>query len=333
MSWYRATLWDLRPDITFPWSKLLCNWQSVCLGIEHPCGTCDQILLFHGRSYFTTAGQSVSMSWYRAPLWDLRPDITFPRSKLLCNWQSVCLGIEYPCGTCDQILLFHGRSYFATDSQYVLASSTLVGLATRYYFSMVEVTLRPPVSQSVCLGIEHPCGTWDQILLPVAMLLWGVLLYKNAIPTSQETHYASTTEPNLLMLFRGGGKRCLLWGEFTLRLKVSQSWYRAPLWDLRPDITCPRSKLLYDCWSVSQYVLVSRTLWDLRPDITCPRSKLLYDWRSVSQYVLVSSTLVGLATRYYLSKVEVTLRLAVSQSVSQSVCLGFEPTLGLASRY
>jgi hypothetical protein len=30
-----------------------------------------------------------------------------------------------------------------------------------------------------------------------------------------------------------------------------------------------------------------------------PKSKLLYDWQSVSQYVLVSSTLVGLATRYY----------------------------------
>jgi hypothetical protein len=26
------------------------------------------------------------------------------------------------------------RSYFTTDSQYVLVSSTLVGLATRYYF-------------------------------------------------------------------------------------------------------------------------------------------------------------------------------------------------------
>jgi hypothetical protein len=35
------------------------------------------------------------------------------------------------------------------------------------------------------------------------MLLWGALLYKNAIRTSQETHYASATEPNFLMLFRG----------------------------------------------------------------------------------------------------------------------------------
>jgi hypothetical protein len=35
----------------------------------------------------------------------------------------------------------------------------------------VEVTLRLTVSYSVCLGIEHPCGTCDQILLPVGMLL------------------------------------------------------------------------------------------------------------------------------------------------------------------
>jgi hypothetical protein len=35
----------------------------------------------------------------------------------------------------------------------------------------VEVTLRLMVSQSVCLCIEHPCETWDQILLPVGMLL------------------------------------------------------------------------------------------------------------------------------------------------------------------
>jgi hypothetical protein len=34
-----------------------------------------------------------------------------------------------------------------------------------------ELRLRLTVSQSVCLGIEHPCGTCDQILLPVGMLL------------------------------------------------------------------------------------------------------------------------------------------------------------------
>jgi hypothetical protein len=29
------------------------------------------------RSYFTIDGQSVTMSWYRAPLWELRPDISW----------------------------------------------------------------------------------------------------------------------------------------------------------------------------------------------------------------------------------------------------------------
>jgi hypothetical protein len=55
-----------------------------------------------------------------------------------------------------------------TVGQHVLVSSTLVRLATRCYFlSKVEVTLR----LTVCLGIEYPCGTCDQILLPVGMLL------------------------------------------------------------------------------------------------------------------------------------------------------------------
>jgi hypothetical protein len=39
------------------------------------------------------------------------------------------------------------------------------------YMVEVEVTLRLTASQSVCLGIEHPCGACDQTLLPVAMLL------------------------------------------------------------------------------------------------------------------------------------------------------------------
>jgi hypothetical protein len=88
-------------------------------------------------------------------------------------------------------------------SQYALISSTLVGLATRYYFQSECCCLKfavlflwgalsdertglqfeavycrrskllydwRSVSQSVCLGVEHPCGTCDQILLPVGML-------------------------------------------------------------------------------------------------------------------------------------------------------------------
>jgi hypothetical protein len=46
------------------------------------------------------------------------------------------------------------------------------------YVRWCEITLRLTVSQSVCLGIEYPCGTCDQILLPVGMLLseiWGLV--------------------------------------------------------------------------------------------------------------------------------------------------------------
>jgi cytidine deaminase len=72
-----------------------------------------------------------------------------------------------------------------------------VGLATRYYFLSECYCLKCAVlyilgalsdertglqhfevgsyfttdSQSVCVGIEHPCGTCYQILLPVGMLL------------------------------------------------------------------------------------------------------------------------------------------------------------------
>jgi hypothetical protein len=44
------------------------------------------------RSYFTTDGQSVSMSWYRAPLWDLQPDITSCRNVAVWNLRSCFCG-------------------------------------------------------------------------------------------------------------------------------------------------------------------------------------------------------------------------------------------------
>jgi hypothetical protein len=40
-----------------------------------------------------------------------------------------------------------------------------------FYQSRFEVTLRLTVNQWVCPGIEHPCGTCDQIFLPVTSLL------------------------------------------------------------------------------------------------------------------------------------------------------------------
>jgi hypothetical protein len=50
--------------------------QSVSLGIEYPCGTCDEILQVEVKvTLLLTVSQSVSMSWYRPSLWELQTDI------------------------------------------------------------------------------------------------------------------------------------------------------------------------------------------------------------------------------------------------------------------
>jgi hypothetical protein len=41
------------------------------------------------KSYFTTDSVSQSMSWYRAPLWDLRPDIISCRTVAVWNLRSI----------------------------------------------------------------------------------------------------------------------------------------------------------------------------------------------------------------------------------------------------
>jgi hypothetical protein len=125
-----------------PWS----SWQ-----VAGPSGC--KLTSSRSRSYFTTdksVSQSVSMSWYRAPLWDLRPDII----------------------SCRKVAV-----WILSVSQYVLVSSTLVGLATRYYF----------LSECCCLNFV---SQW-----------------------------------------------------------VSMSWYRVPLWDLRPDITSCRNVAVWNLWS------------------------------------------------------------------------------------
>jgi hypothetical protein len=84
----------------------------------------------------------------------------------------------------------------------------------------VEVTLWLTVSQSICLGIEYPCGTCDQILLSVGMLL------------SEICGLVSMGRP----LWREDGSvLCSRNGSYFTTDRIS--WYRAPLWDLQPDIT------------------------------------------------------------------------------------------------
>jgi hypothetical protein len=100
MSWYRAPLWDLRPDITSCCLKfaVLSLWGALS---DERTGLSNSKLLYDSRS--------VRMSWYRAPLWDLRPDITscclkFP---VLFLWGALS---DERTGLCNSKLLYDSRS-------------------------------------------------------------------------------------------------------------------------------------------------------------------------------------------------------------------------------
>jgi hypothetical protein len=73
------------------------NWRSgfhpLYIGSPHLMGTGGYFPWGEVKwGYFTTDGQSVSMSWYRAPLLDLRPDITSCRKDAAWNLRSCYCG-------------------------------------------------------------------------------------------------------------------------------------------------------------------------------------------------------------------------------------------------
>jgi hypothetical protein len=77
------------------------------------------------------------------------------RSYFTTEDQSVCLGIEQPCGTCDQILLPVG-----------MLLADIWGLV-----SLGRPLWREDGSEIYSAITQWSCGTCDQILLPVGMLL------------------------------------------------------------------------------------------------------------------------------------------------------------------
>jgi hypothetical protein len=184
----------------------------------------------------------------------------------------------------------------------------------------VEITLRLTISQSVCLGIEHPCGTCNQILLPVGMLLSescglvsvGRPLY---IPKEQDgpvlrQRHVTTDGQSISMScclvhaaleglhpngFQSDIRRC------TLRRNVLCYHWEGCIWSMQCNVEF--GYLLSICSGTKE-----------------KHGKPWSSWPAAGSF--------GWKLRS-----EVTLRLTVSRSVSQSVCLGVEPTLGLATRY
>jgi hypothetical protein len=104
-------------------------------------------------------------------------------------------------------------------------TSNVADFATKF-----EVTLRLTVSQPICLGIEYPCGTCDQILFPVRMLLSEICGLQFAV---QSLNCPIRAEPITILY-------CLIWDSPNLegqvpvfispRNRVAQLYSRALGW-------------------------------------------------------------------------------------------------------
>jgi hypothetical protein len=114
--------------------------QSVCLGIEHPCGTCDQILLPVGM----LLSEICRLVYVGRPLW--RED-EYVICSVICQWSE-------SRRTHNHTLLSHLR---------LLGSFSVATYDSQVRWG--EVTLRLTVSQSVCLGVGHPFGAHEQVCL------------------------------------------------------------------------------------------------------------------------------------------------------------------------
>jgi hypothetical protein len=199
--------------------------------------------------------------------------------SVICHFQSVVIYqyVRFMCFTVQQCI------YKASSS-----SSPK---------SKVEVTLRLTVIQSAFLGIEHPCGTCDQILFPVGMLmsgfailfLWGALSdEKTGLQfAAQSLNGPSRLEPITILY-------CLIWDSFNLEGQV-------------PVFISPRNRVaqLYSRAMASLYVVSygsSLRLAGLRRKYSNPPAT----WKARSSYIHLSGAWWSRPKSK--SKVKVTLR-------------------------
>jgi hypothetical protein len=182
--------------------------------------------------------------------------------------------------------------------------------------------LWPTVSRPISLGVGHPFGAHDQIFLFSFLLLNNCFALHLGAPSDEKTGsvicsaICQWSESRRLITIH----YCLIWDywvPYSSPLMTRRDYGGSILTRLHTGFTSTsKSKLLSyfmaNGRSVSQYILVSSPLWDMQPNITSCRNVAVWKLRSYFDNFVF----------------EVTLRLTVSQSVSQSVCLGIEHLCG-----
>jgi hypothetical protein len=130
-----SPLWDLRPDITF--CPKVVFWKVLSCLCAAPSLTRGRVCRNRSGSYFMTDSQSVNMSRYRAHSGTCNQILLSVRRLFSerCYLVSVRRPLWQELGSVEiEVEVTLWLTVSQSVSQYVLVSSTLVGLATRYYF-------------------------------------------------------------------------------------------------------------------------------------------------------------------------------------------------------
>jgi hypothetical protein len=99
------------------------------------------------QSYITIDGQSASLSWRQAPIWDLQA--IFLHLSVIILGRGIVFGFQLLLG---------------------IASAVFLG-SESHRTVKVKVVLRPTVSRSVYLGVRHPFGTRGQYFFFLKLFL------------------------------------------------------------------------------------------------------------------------------------------------------------------